>query len=108
MTTEMDPRSAITVGQKVEELEGRRAPNPREAPAETAGAEAEAEGEPGEDPFLGMIDGYAGSFWQAVEEVAIDEPDLMSWNEWLAWRKADGGLPKGVRGEVEQRREAAL
>ena len=98
----------MTVGEKVERLEkGTRARSKRD-PTKPAGQATGAEGDPGQDEFCEMIEGYPDSFWQAVEDGAIEEPALMAWNEWQTWRKTDGGLPKGVRGSNEQKREVAL
>ena len=38
----------------------------------------------------------------------IDRPELMDWNEWQAWRSAEGGLPKGVRDRTVQLEEVKL
>ena len=68
-----------------------------------AGAEedAAAYGAAGEDDlFEGMVNEYPGTFWSAVDDGLIEEPELLGWNEWQSWRKADGGLPKGVRDAV--------
>ena len=51
----------------------------------------------GEYPFNEMVEGFPGSFWTAVSEGMIEEPELMGWNDRQAWRKTEGGLPKGVR-----------
>ena len=74
-----------------------------------AGATAAAEGavEP-EESFEEMVEGYPGSFWTAIEEDIIEKPELMDWNEWQAWRSAEGGLPKGVRDRSVQHKEVAL
>ena len=76
-----------------------------------AGAEgdAAAHGAAGEDDlFEGMVNEYPGSFWSAVDDGLIEEPELLGWNDWQSWRKTDGGLPKGVRDAVVQQREVAL
>ena len=77
--------------------------------AETgAAAVAHSAAEP-EETFEDMIEGHPGSFWIAVESDGIvDKPELMDWNEWQAWRSADGGLPKGVRDREVQLKEAKL
>ena len=58
--------------------------------------------------FEGMVEGYPGSFWNAIEEDIIEKPELMDWNEWQSWRKSDGGLPKGARHGAVQRTEVLL
>ena len=76
---------------------------PAEAePAEADGAAAAQSAAGPEDPFDGMVDGFPGSFWTAVEEEFIEKPELLDWNHWQAWRKAEGGLPKGVRDTTVQ------
>ena len=72
-----------------------------------AGGAGLAEGQPGGDLFEDMIEGYPGSFWEAVRIGMIDQPELMNWNQWQAWRKSDGGLPRGVRGSEAQKRTRA-
>ena len=104
----VDRASAMTVEQKVERLERRAGASPSDEATEPAGRRTGAEGEPGLDDFREMVEGYPDSFWEAVEESAIDKPMLMSWNEWQIWRKEEGGLPKGVRGSTEQKREVEL
>ena len=64
--------------------------------------------EPELDPFEGLIENYPGRCWREVVDGAIDEPDLMNWNEWQAWRESGGGLPKGVRDHDVQEREAEI
>ena len=52
------------------------------AAAQGAVGAAAAESAAGEeDPFCDMIEGYSGSFWTAVSDVMIEEPDLMNWND---------------------------
>ena len=79
------------------------------AAAQGAAPGVAAEGATGpEDTFELMVEGYPGSFWEAVAEEIIDQPALLTWNEWQAWRSLDGGLPKGVRDREVQSREVDL
>ena len=55
-----------------------------------------------------MVDEYPGSFWTAVADELIEEPELLGRNDWQAWRRTEGGLPKGVRDSAVQQREVAL
>ena len=69
-----------------------------EAGAQPAGTGASAAAQSAVDDegesFEGTVDGYPDSFWDAVErDKIVEEPPLMDWNEWQAWRKAGGGLP---------------
>ena len=62
-----------------------------------------------EESFLETVEGYPDSFWNAVErDGTVEKPPLMDWNEWQAWRKAEGGLPKGARDREVQMREVKL
>ena len=87
--------------------EDEEAPDERNlAGAEGAAAADRAAEE--EDPFEGMVEGVPGSFWTAVADELIEQPELLGWNDWQAWRRTEGGLPKGVRDSAVQQREVAL
>ena len=36
---------------------------------------------------------FEGTFEDAVEAMKVLQPDLMSFNDWIAWRKTDGLRP---------------
>ena len=43
-----------------------------------------------------------------MTDALIEEPFLMTWNDWQARRSAEGGLPRGVRDSLVQQREVEL
>ena len=77
--------------------------------AETGAVAAAQSAVDAEEGFEGMVEGYPESFWNAVErDGTVEKPPLMDWNEWQAWRSAEGGLPKGVRDREVQMKEVKL
>ena len=43
-----------------------------------------------------------------MKDGTVTEPGLMAWNEWQAWRSAEGRLPKGTRDSDVARKESKL
>ena len=52
----------------------------------------------------GLVEGFSGSFWDAVAEEVIPIPELMGWSKWQNWRSTKGGGRRGSRGREEQGR----
>ena len=93
-------------GAEEQPAEGEEADGRAREPA-PAGEQAEGGGSGGFDG-PGSVQGFSGTFWEAVDNGEIPKPDLVSWNEWQRWRATEGGREKGVRGRPEQLREADL
>ena len=71
-----------------------------EAPDDAIPAEAEgtaaAQGAAGaEDPFNGMVEGFPGSFWTAVADENVEQPDLLNWNDYRLGGRLKAGYRRG-------------